>query len=522
MDIITTTSGTNSVDQAPLPRSGGQIVTNSAFNAVRLLITSAAGLVTSSVIARTLGPDETGRYAYAVWIGALLLSVSHGGIPTTMTRFIAEASARGERDTSRSLFTRLVVWQVLIAVVVCGGAACILTMTHPDRRMLYIIAIAMVLPQVLQQAANGALTGLQRFDQIAMITGAGTLLNVVAVIMAVVLKAGAVGILASVLLATALSACLSLGVLNKTLHQGIRDASIDKLPKADRYQSMMPRVRWFSLTVWYLVLLDLVVWDRSEIFFLRRYSAISQVAVYSIAFMLVCKVWEAASSVSATLAPLSADAVGRSEPERVGSIFRAATRYIHLLLVPISILGIGLSKPIVLLVYGKQYLAVIPVLQILLIVPVLMTLTEAAVATVYALERQAFLALALTPTCLLNLFLAWALVPRYGAVGAATASTIAQLLETIVVVWYAARISNAGVLISAVLRVWICAVCAAVPCLLSSSYGAGMIVTASLSLCGIAIFLGLLVSMREIGSVEFLLLKSALLQFVNRLRPTRA
>ena len=88
---------------------------------MRLLVTSGAGIVTSSLIARTLGPDEMGLYAYAVWIGAVLLSVAHGGIPTTMTRFIAEASARGEGTTTRALFTRLLLWQVVLALIVCAG-----------------------------------------------------------------------------------------------------------------------------------------------------------------------------------------------------------------------------------------------------------------------------------------------------------------------------------------------------------------------------------------------------------------
>ena len=106
---------------------------------------------------------------------------------------------------------------------------------------------------------------------------------------------------------------------------------------------------------------------------------------------------------------------------------------------------------------GRQYLPVVPVLEIFLIVPALLTITEIGVAAIYAFERQGFLAVALTPTCLLNVLLAWTLVPRHGAIGAAIASIIAQSLETALVVWYAARISNAGAIAASAVRVWLCA-----------------------------------------------------------------
>jgi O-antigen/teichoic acid export membrane protein len=46
------------------------------------------------VIARTLGPDETGRYPFAVWVTSLLAALAQGGIPTAMTRFMAKLAAR--------------------------------------------------------------------------------------------------------------------------------------------------------------------------------------------------------------------------------------------------------------------------------------------------------------------------------------------------------------------------------------------------------------------------------------------
>ena len=165
-----------------------RIVRNSAYNAGRLIIVSCAGIVTSSMIARLLGPEGMGNYSYAVWVSALLLSAAHGGVPTAMTRYIAETLARRRWYALKRVFARLLVWQIAVVLVVCLTALLILRLTHPERPVLYLIAIAIVLPQVLHEAVTGAMTGLQRFDRIATVSVISATLNVGAVVIAASLR----------------------------------------------------------------------------------------------------------------------------------------------------------------------------------------------------------------------------------------------------------------------------------------------------------------------------------------------
>ena len=189
-----------------------------------------------------------------------------------------------------------------------------------------------------------------------------------------------------------------------------------------------------------------------------------------------------------------------------------------MLLFPVCILGVGICRPAVSLLYGTQYLSIVPVLQILLIVPVLLSLTEAGVAIIYAFEKQGFLALAVTPTSLLNIALAWFMAPRYGAIGAAFASTAAQLVEAGLMIWLATRISKAAHRVSSIFRVWLLAVAAAVPAAVSSIWGDSVLLPVILSLCGSAGFLWLLVEMGEFNKDEFDLLKGAVYSMRRHLR----
>jgi len=122
-------------------REQSPIITNSAINAGRLFFGTAVGLVSSAVVARSLGKFEMGRYAYAVWIMSLLVSIAHGGIPTTLTRFVAEATARDTGYSAQKLVVRLLTWQVALALLVCLAACVVLAFVQTIDRVLYLLAI---------------------------------------------------------------------------------------------------------------------------------------------------------------------------------------------------------------------------------------------------------------------------------------------------------------------------------------------------------------------------------------------
>lgn len=494
-------------------REPSSLVTNSAFNASRLIFGAVAGLVSSAVVVRSLGKIEMGRYAYAVWIASLLVSIAHGGIPTTLTRFIAEATAKDPGYSARKLVVRLLTCQFAFALLICLAAGMVLVLVQTNDRLLYLLAIVAVLPQAVLQATTGALAGVQRFGKIALLSSIGALLNLGAVSAAAVMHLSAVGMLAAVTIASALTVAMGFWALRRFFSGQMQIAGpVKAVP------DIISRMARFSVVVWWLVLLDMVVWDRSEIYFLKRYLPISEVATYSIAFTLAIQVWRTASTVTSNLTPIAADAIGRGQPELAADLFNRGVRYVHAILIPACILGIGLCRPVILLLYGGQFASAVIVLQILLAVPVLMTLTEVATATIYAFEKQTIWALILLPSTALNILLAWLLVPRQGAMGAALASVIAQACETGISLWWASRISRMGIPIMSVLRVWGVATLAAAPAIVAASHAKGFVLTVVLAGVGAAVFLLVLWKTGDFNHHEVKGIGEALTAFAGRLK----
>ena len=139
-----------------------------------------------------------------------------------------------------------------------------------------------------------------------------------------------------------------------------------------------------------LLALDLVVWNRSEIFFLERYSAIVQIAFYSICFNIV----ESLLVLPRVLA-WSADTTmlvqqGRA-PGTVAKLAVTTMRFMALFSIPAAFGLAALSDPAMRLVYGAKYIPAIPVLLVTALFSMGRAMQLPAQRLLSATENQGFL-----------------------------------------------------------------------------------------------------------------------------------
>ena len=109
----------------------------------------------------------------------------------------------------------------------------------------------------------------------------------------------------------------------------------------------------------------LVVWRRSEFFFLAYYSSDAQIAYYSIAFAVVNALIRIPSTAASVFAPAAAHLYGAGSHDRIRSGFGRASRLLVLLTLPIVALTLALGPRAITLVWGEDYAPAGDVLLIL-------------------------------------------------------------------------------------------------------------------------------------------------------------
>jgi O-antigen/teichoic acid export membrane protein len=187
------------------------------------------------------------------------------------------------------------------------------------------------------------------------------------------------------------------------------------------------RVLRYNLGLAVLVVMNVIVWQRSELLFLGRFNGPEQVAYYAVPFSLTQRLTEVLpGAVLGVLLPSLSFAYGAADPARFGEILSSAARYLAMLALPNCAFGIPLAGAAIRLLYGPAYLSAVPVLQILLAASIFGVAGQAASAALLGMEQQSWVLKTGVAAVALSLALDFLLIPRWGAIGAAIANGVTQ------------------------------------------------------------------------------------------------
>ena len=189
-------------------------------------------------------------------------------------------------------------------------------------------------------------------------------------------------------------------------------------------------------------MLFLIVWRRSEFFFLDAYSTDVEIGLYSIAFALTSALVLIPQSLSTVMAPAFATLHGAGHTARIRSAYGRALRLATIASLPIAAAAFALGPAAIGLIYGADYRDAGTVLLVMLVLFPLIPAFSLSAALLDGLGRVVMqLALNLVAGAV-NIGLDFLLIPRWDAIGAAAASTIAQAVVIVPLVIYAMRFTG--------------------------------------------------------------------------------
>lgn len=406
---------------------------NTARNGVRFGAVLAVNLVTAILIARDLGPAGTGAYSFAYWLAVTLALLACIGLPATVTKYVAEYVGRGELDVARALGRNLVNWAVVSAFALAlAGAGIAALALRGDERLLVWLALALLVPQAIQQIATAGLAGWQCYGPIARLSLFGAAAQVGFVAAAWALGAQLAGMLLATLAGAAVWAALAYWACAGAGWRGAAAAPPDAVRAAAR------RARRFWWAAAYTVVLDMVIWQRSEVLFLRWCSPLAQIAFYSLAFIIAGKLGQIANVFTNVLLPVCSERFGRSGMRDLWPVYCHSLRFVQMGVVPLCAYGIVAAGPLVQGLYGPRFAAAAPVLQILLAALAWTCIGGVGNAVLLGADRPDVVVPIGTPVAVLNIGLDLLLIRHFhmGALGAAWANAAAQVVGVTAAVAY--------------------------------------------------------------------------------------
>ena len=386
-------------------------------------ISLGSALLVSVLLARTLHPQGFGLYALVMSIVSFSYLFARAGIPGTVRRYAAEFDGRRDRELIGIVAGRGLRNASLTAVagaLLLALAALPLSVLfrNPSLRSYLLIGALLLIPMVPLSAIRALLEGLQQYRFLMQVNLVTSPIWLGSCVLAILIGTG----IAGVLLATLGVELLNVAALGWRAGRQVPIRWRLALPV-----ELKGRMQRYNLALAALILLDVIVWQRSELLFLGRFSKAAEVSFYAVPFALTERVVDLIpGAVLGVLLPGLAFAQASADPARFSAVFKEALRYLGLLTVPISIAGIALAPLVINLLYGKEFAPAAIVLQILLISIVFGVLGQASRSALLGMEAPGRLLRTGVLAAALSIALDLILIPRWGALGAAIANTIVQ------------------------------------------------------------------------------------------------
>jgi O-antigen/teichoic acid export membrane protein len=386
-----------------------------------MVVTTAVGVAVSVVVAQTIADEATyGRLNYFLWLAGLLTTLGILGVPQALTRFTADLRGREEPEQAAAL-GRWAMRSLVGFNLVASLALLLWALTSPPETRSYLLVVAL-LPALNAwgRVLASGLTGREHYRPTAVATVVAALAQLTLVLLAWTQGWGAFGYFVALVSPNVVT-------LLTLLWLGRRDRRTSATPPVRADPALVRRFLAFTLPITLQLLLDAVVWQRSEVFFLERLATLEEVGFYSMAFTLSAMIMALGwALINGFLPAIARDHGGGRSDEVRAKIVQAMVLGL-VFAVPFTFGGLATISELLALVYGERWLPAVPAAQVLLIGLAPGVIAGVFGLTVAAIDRPWALLPLSGGVALLNVALDILLIPSYGAFGAAIANSAAQI-----------------------------------------------------------------------------------------------
>jgi O-antigen/teichoic acid export membrane protein len=396
------------------------IAKNTGWYSVENIVSAVVTVITSVAIARTLGPTKTGYIIYVSYVASVVSNLGSLGIPAATRKYMAEFIGMGDKGTARLIFFRTLALQAgLASLATLAIVLWVFQDANAQFRLAAVLIALSIWPSMVNfvpAQANSATENLATNVPGSIVSAVVYLLTILA---AVIFHWGVTGIGAALLLMRSVDFLVRFFPTTSRITEW---NTTDLLP--DGLRRRMVAYAWQSVAT---MLLALIVWERCEVLLLKALcSDIRQVAFYSVAFSLGNYLLLSSTIFGAAASTTIFVQLGRDK-SKMPQLMAASFRYLVLTSIPIHFIAVALAVPALLLLYGTRYAGAAMVVTI----APLLCMPKAFLAPIQSLlqstERQSYVILATVLAGVVDIGVAWALIPAHGAVGACIGSGAAQI-----------------------------------------------------------------------------------------------
>jgi O-antigen/teichoic acid export membrane protein len=392
-------------------------VSGSIWTTIHAVVSLPLSFVANAIVARSLGVVSFGHLALLSASLGLAVAFANFGFSSSLIQRGSRAEAAGRRYEADDLLRRSLGFHALVELPILLVVALALTRERP-----WWEAAAVGTAVLLSCLLGGAALSITIENRTAAAARVAIVLNL-ALQAASITTALSTGSASAVWAVRTLVPALGLGFGFLLLEPERRRAALRlRLPRG------LGRRFWrYAVTTWASGLVGLLVFSRSEIFLLQALHRPQALGLFALAYGLSQQITAPIDAMLHALMPAVAGVLS-SWPERAAEAFERATRVSALLAGGIAAVVVPTLVFVVPFVYGADFESAAWLFVPLALASAFQSAANPVIAFVNARERGGLLLRVNVVALSVNIGVALALIPPFGAWGAAAANASAMLV----------------------------------------------------------------------------------------------
>jgi O-antigen/teichoic acid export membrane protein len=413
--------------------TGTSVTRGGIWNAAANLTPQICTLAISIAGARFLGPSGLGRQSFIAFVVATSVNLFTVGVPVALMRTVGESVGAGRIAEARGLVQW--AWRIGVGCAAVAGAVILgVAVAGAQPQAAWYLAAATTAFGVVTAFPGNALTGLQRWRGMSLTIITANVLSAATTILVLALGGGITGMIA-VQLGVAVYIFVGVTLLAR------RNLTALAPRPADPGRLRRSTIRYAGVA-FAGSLVTLIVFRRSEFFFLEHYANDRRLALYSVSFSAVTTLVLVPQALAAAVSPAFATLFGAGQHERIRSGYSRSLRLLLIAGLPVTAGALALGPRTLHLVFGAGFAGTrVPLLVLLAPLPVI-PLMNASYSLIVGLGKTRFPLLVGTGSAALNVALDFALIPRHAEIGAAIANSCAQGATAAVTLAYGMKLTG--------------------------------------------------------------------------------
>lgn len=408
------------------------IAKNTTFYIVALTTQKVLSFGYFTFLARSLGTAMTGHYFFALSIAAVMMVFMDLGLTSLLTREVARKT-----DHASTLLSHIFLLKVLLTCVIGVIAYFTIPFVIPEklvRHLLYISFLISVMDSfaltffgIIRAHQNLFYESIAAFFFYFVVIAFG--------VTAIVLKADLRVIIASLLVASVTNVMYAYVVLRKKFQ--VRIVANFNWEEAKRLMYLAAPFAFAAIFAKIYAYLDTIM--------LNFLHGADTVGIYSVAYKATFALQFIPLAFVAGLYPAYAY-YWHHEREHLNVVFQKALEYLLILSVPVVVGVIAISGNAIPHLYTTSFTGSIMPLNILIASLPFLFLSFPIGSLLNACNRQTRQTINLGITMVFNTILNIMLIPRYGALGAAVASTASTVFNFLLGIYIARKLVTASLM----------------------------------------------------------------------------